>query len=167
MGIGSDLADDAWVLHGGLMSDEGMGINTPRQEGRWFLAHSKDVGVPRLDLWSKKLTAKLSTATWSAVITTGRDDYETRAMALGGWNRWCHDIGCCQKYDGQPMYHGVIVPLDSTVAVVGRATATIVQGFLDQQKHAYAWYLIDFRRILRVESTGVDNWRAHSRLILE
>ena len=136
-------------------------------QSRWFLAHSKDVGVPRLDLWSKALTQSLSTDDWPVTITTGRDDYETRAMALGGWKRWCDDIGCCQKYDGQPMYHGVIVPLVSLSAVVGRATASIVQGFLDQRKHAYAWNLTDFHRILRVEDTGVDNWRAHARLILE
>ena len=142
-------------------------VQVPRQEGRWFLAHSKSVEVPRLELWSKQLTKKLETDEWSASVTTGRDDYEARAMALGGWKRWCDDIGCCRKYDGQPMYHGVIVPLESSSAVVGRATASIVQGFLDQQKHAYAWDLIEFKRILRVESTGIDNWQAHARLILE
>jgi hypothetical protein len=136
-------------------------------ESRWFMAHSKDVELPRLELWSKKLTEKLSTDEWPATITTGRDDYETRAMALGGWKSWCSDVGCCRKYDGQPMYHGVIVPLGVSNAVVGRATAALVQGFLDQQKHAYTWDLTSFKRIMRIEEIGLDNWRAWARLILE
>lgn len=138
-------------------------------ESRWFMAHSKDIEVPVLDLWSKQLTTQLSTDEWPVVITTGRDDYETRAMALGGWKRWCDDVGCCRKYDGQPMYHGVIVPVYESRAVVGRATAILVQGFLDHHKHVFTWDhgLFEFQRILQLEETGLDNWRAWARIITE
>ena len=139
-----------------------------RQISRWFMAHSKTVALPRLEQWAQALQAKLSTPDWTAEIVSGRDDYEIRAKALGGWKRWCDDVPCCTKYDGQPMYHGVIVPIDFSAPIVGKATASLVQGFLDHSKHTYSWDgLNEFQRILRLDDIGLDNWRAWARLILE
>ena len=130
---------------------------------RWFLAHTKTEALPRLEQWSKQLTETLTETqmpdhTVSANIVTGR-----------GWRSWCSDVSSCRKYDNQPLFHGVIVPVDFESPIIGKATSILVEGFFDHGKHVFAWDygLNEFRRISHIQEIGLDNWRAWARLILE
>ena len=92
---------------------------------QWFLAHSKQDDGSEVDEWCGVLAEKLSGDGWEATVIAGRDDYQNRSAALGGWSAWCRDVPCGTDYTGAPMYHGVIVPTDSLVEhpTVGKATA--------------------------------------------
>ena len=108
---------------------------------QWFLAHSRHDQLEEVECWCKDLIEQLSVDGWKATVISGRDDYENRAAALGGWNDWCRDVPCGTDYTGAPLYHGVIIPIDSLdeSPTVGRATAQIIKGFLSESKHVYAW----------------------------
>ena len=138
---------------------------------QWFLAHSKQDDPEEIELWCQELAESLSGDGWSAVVISGRDDYENRSAALGGWKAWCEDIPCGIDYTGAPLYHGVIVPVDSVIEdpTVGKATAQILQGFLNESKHVHAWCpdSKSFREVTSVEQIPEDNWTAWARLVFE
>jgi|TARA_R100000084_G_C4647635_1_gene147710 hypothetical protein len=136
---------------------------------RWFLAHSRQDDVSDIDSWSQTLLDQLNLPDWVVEVVPGRDDFQSRASALGGWKAWCHDVphGC--NYDGTPMFHGVVVPMDveSEQPVVGRATASIVKGFLEEHKHVFGWCpeTRRFKQITALEDTNEDNWKGWSAVI--
>jgi hypothetical protein len=137
-------------------------------KSQWFLAHSKQEDLEDIECWCQDLSDALSGDGWEATVISGRDDYETRAAALGGWKAWCRDVPCGTDYTGAPLFHGVIVPIDSLVEepTVGKATAQILQGFISESKHVYAWcpHAKDFRQVETVEELPEDNWTAWARL---
>jgi hypothetical protein len=137
-------------------------------KAQWFLAHSKQDDVDEINEWCQKLSVVLSQEDWVATVVSGRDDYETRSAALGGWKAWCRDVPCGIDYTGAPLYHGVIVPVDSVDAspTVGKATAQILQGFLSESKHVVAWcpHSQTFREVFEVEELPEDDWKAWARL---
>ena len=99
----------------------------------WFLAHKRMDDDADINHWCDKLTKALSQDGWSAKVTAGRDDYDSRAKSLGGWKAW-----------------------------------GLVQGFLDQQKHAYTWcsFTGDFRLIKAVKECGNDDYKQWAQLDL-
>jgi hypothetical protein len=131
---------------------------------RYFLAHAKQDADAAIDIWAQELPAQLSQPGWPAQVTPGRDDYEARAKALGGWKPWCTDVPQATDYRGGHLFHGVIVPVgDPAQPTVGRATASLVQGFLDAGKHALAWCpsSCELFRIEAVEdNSDADSWKA-------
>ena len=135
-------------------------------EARWFLAHSKSETLPVVEHWSSLLCEQLTQPGWRACVTSGRDDYALRAHAVGGWKRWCKDVPRCQRYDGEPMFHGIVIPVDLIEPLVGRATALLIGGFIDNNKYAYAWDTSsnEFSRVVGVDETGLDDWTAWGRL---
>ena len=139
------------------------------QSAKWFLAHSRQDDVSEIAAWSQTLLNQLNLPDWSVEVVPGRDDFQSRASALGGWKAWCSDVphGC--NYDGTPMFHGVVVPMDiqEEQPVVGRATASIVKGFLEEHKHAFAWCpdTHRFKQITALEDTNIDNWKGWSAVI--
>ena len=137
-------------------------------KSQWFLAHSKQDQVDEVESWCSQLSESLSEDEWSAVVISGRDDYENRSAALGGWSAWCRDIPSGVDYTGAPMYHGVIVPIDSLIEepTVGRATAQILQGFLLESKHVFAWCPDSktFREVVSVTDLPEENWTSWARL---
>lgn len=141
------------------------------REARWFLAHRRQDDDNDINYWCKCLADMLTSCPeWQAKVIPGRDDYEMRASAIGGWKTWCRDVPCGSRYDGEPMFHGVIVPADSHIEapIVGKATAQMVGGFLDEGKHTFVWCPQShvFRRVVAVEETEEDNWKAWASLIL-
>jgi len=137
---------------------------------QWFLAHSRKDEPEDIECWCTELADSLTGDGWEAVVISGRDDYEARSAALGGWKAWCRDIPSGIDYTGAPMYHGVIVPIDSLIEepTVGKATAQILQGFIQESKHVYAWCpdSKSFRQVVSVEELPEDNWAAWARLEL-
>ena len=86
------------------------------REARWFLAHRRQDDDNDINYWCKCLADMLTSCPeWQAKVIPGRDDYEMRASAIGGWKTWCRDVPCGSRYDGEPMFHGVIVPADSHI----------------------------------------------------
>tara|TARA_R110000824_G_scaffold82699_1_gene207235 strand:+ start:13463 stop:13894 length:432 start_codon:yes stop_codon:yes gene_type:complete len=137
-------------------------------QSQWFFAHSKQDDPIEIDEWCQELAVALSGDGWDAVVISGRDDYENRSAALGGWKAWCRDVPCGIDYTGAPLYHGVIVPVDSVEEnpTVGKATAQILQGFIDQSKHVYAWCpdSKSFRQVSLIEPLDNDSWVSWARL---
>ena len=135
---------------------------------QWFLAHSKKDEMDDVNVWCQQLSDALSQDGWTATVISGRDDYDARSAALGGWNDWCRDVPCGVDYTGAPLYHGVIVPIDSVdeAPTIGRATAQILMGFLAESKHVYAWcpHEKSFREVSKVEEVGEDSWVSWARL---
>jgi len=137
-------------------------------KSQWFLAHSKQDEPEDIDLWCSQLSDALSGDGWEATVISGRDDYSSRSAALGGWKAWCRDIPFGIDYSGAPLYHGVIVPIDSLLETptVGKATAQILQGFIQESKHVYSWCpdSKEFREISSVDQLPDDNWVAWASL---
>tara|TARA_R100000152_G_C6781199_1_gene215209 strand:+ start:2848 stop:3300 length:453 start_codon:yes stop_codon:yes gene_type:complete len=138
---------------------------------RWFLAHDKSVEEDLINMWAKELKELLASPGFEVEVTSGRDDYIARSAALGGWARWCGDVPHGRRYDGDPMFHGVVVPVSpgDMKPLVGKATCQIVAGFISEMKHAYTWCPAsgEFQRIEDVQTTDMDDWRGWAQLILE
>jgi hypothetical protein len=134
---------------------------------RWFLAHSKSDPDHDIDTWRTHLTETLSRSGWDADVVAGRDDYATRAAALGGWKAWCRDVPCGTDFMGEPMFHGVVVPLEQAGSTVGKATAQMIEGFLKSGKHVYAWVPSSdtFIRVSATDQCDGDNWKAWACLV--
>ena len=136
----------------------------------WFLAHKRMDDDADINHWCDKLTKALSQDGWSAKVTAGRDDYDSRAKSLGGWKAWGRDVPRARTFDGEMLFHGIIVPAPCTdfTPFVGKSTAQLVQGFLDQQKHAYTWcsFTGDFRLIKAVKECGNYDYKQWAQLDL-
>ena len=134
---------------------------------RWFVAHTRKTEDAQIDDWCNHLTVRLSTPEWDAEVVSGRDDFRHRAGALGGWQQWCRDVPSGCRYDGEPFFHGVIIP--SRALTVGKATAQMVRGFIREGKHAFVWDPLDdtFRGVARVSELPGDNWITWGQLVLE
>ena len=139
-------------------------------EARWFLAHSRQDDNADIDFWCKQLGELLTKPDWDASVIAGRDDYETRAAAVGGWKPWCRDVPIAEDYTGDPLFHGIIVPASAIeeAPTVGRATAQLIEGFLQRGKHAFAWCPSSetFRQIQQLESRDGDSWKTWATLVL-
>ena len=135
---------------------------------QWFLAHSKQDDVSDIEVWCSQLSKALSNDAWAANVVSGRDDYENRSAALGGWGAWCKDVPYGIDYTGAPLYHGVIVPIDSLIdaPTVGKATAQILQGFLSEKKHVVAWCPDSkgFRQVQNITELPEEDWISWARL---
>lgn len=138
---------------------------------RWFLAHSRQDDDADIDFWCKCLGDSLAQPDWTTKVIPGRDDYETRAAAVGGWKPWCRDVPMAEDYAGEPLFHGIIVPASALeeCPTVGRATAQLVEGFLQRGKHAFTWCPSSekFRRINELEVCEGDSWKAWATLVFE
>lgn len=137
---------------------------------RWFLAHAKLDPDATIDGWRDTLASRLQAGDYQTLVVPGRDDYKQRSRALGGWHAWSRDVPVAETWDGEQLFHGIVVPvvhLDSPS--VGRATSDLVQGFLRQGKYAYAWDVTtgELARIKDVPAVGGDSWAMFACLILE
>jgi hypothetical protein len=137
------------------------------QQARWFLAHRKDEDDIQIDVWCNQLKPLLASPGWEVAVTAGRDDYELRARAMGGWHRWCEDVGVGIDWNGNPLFHGVIVPTSYPSPCVGRATSNLVESFLRESKYVFLWCPTtqEFSQVSRVERLPNDNWQAWASLI--
>jgi hypothetical protein len=138
------------------------------ETSKWFLAHSKQDAPGDIEQWCAQIGRSLVQDGWRTKVISGRDDYETRSAALGGWKAWCRDVPHGKDFTGAPMFHGVIVPMysDDTIRTVGKATAQIVQGFLSAGKHVYCWCPAEnnFSQIESVEVLPDDDYLSWARL---
>ena len=138
------------------------------QTSKWFLAHSKQDAPEDIEQWCAQIGRSLVQSGWRTKVISGRDDYETRAAALGGWKAWCHDVPHGKDFQGNPMFHGAIIPmyLDNENPTVGRATADIVEGFLARGKHVYCWCPADdvFTKVEAIEVLPDQDYVSWARL---
>jgi hypothetical protein len=133
---------------------------------RWFLAHSKDTEDQIIDAWCATLAQGLASPGWPTSVVAGRDDYLTRARAMGGWTVWVRDVAVGEDWEGAPLFHGVVVPVpDLTRPLVGRATAQIVENFKHVGKHAFAWDGEKFASIQAIDYLPVDSWKDCASLV--
>mgnify|MGYP003641822095 FL=1 len=138
------------------------------ETSKWFLAHSKQDDPGEIEQWCAKIGRSLVQDGWETKVISGRDDYEIRSAALGGWKAWCRDVPMGRDFTGAPMFHGVIVPVysDNETPTVGKATAQIVEGFLSSGKHTYAWCPARdaFKMIESITVLPDDDYLAWARL---
>lgn len=137
---------------------------------RWFLAHTKQTPDEEIDGWVNGLAVRLTSPENVAEVTSGRDDYAARARAMGGWSVWVKDVARAEDWSGDPLYHGIVVPvLDFDQPAVGRATYALVEGFLSAGKPAYAWNYITnhMARVIGVSEKESDAWTEVGVLLVE
>ena len=136
-------------------------------QARWFLAHRKDEDDIQIDVWCSQLKPLLTSPGWEVEVTAGRDDYELRARAMGGWHRWCEDVGVGTNWNNEPLFHGIIIPTSYPSPCIGRATSNLVEAFLREKKYAFLWCPTTqkFRQVSHVEELPDDNWQAWASLI--
>ena len=124
MGIGSDLADDAWVIHGGLMSEE----EESKKSTRVFYAHPASYSVE--DIVEDKTT--ISEILKASDIITGREGFSENYM--GNWSDWCnHVVDRIHPLDGKPRFNFFITPEQE----LGKATADILDRALGERRAVY------------------------------
>lgn len=137
-------------------------------QARWFLAHRKS--EDRLvETWTAALRDKvLHTPGWEVSVTSGRDDYNAKARAVGSWDAWCLDVAERCDYRGNPAYHGVIFPYIGE-SVVGRATYLILMNFISKGKYVYAWDVMSggLYPIKSLEIIDSEDYLAHAQIQLE
>jgi hypothetical protein len=137
------------------------------QEARWFVAHRKVDADLDIDTWCNRLQELLKSPGWSVCATAGRDDYDLRARAMGGWHRWCDDVPAGTRWDDAPLFHGIVVPTSEDSPIIGRATSNLVEGFLREGKYAFLWCPCTekFSQVQRVDLLPDDNWQMWARLV--
>ena len=136
---------------------------------RWFLAHSKAADDADINFWVRALSKALSGNGWEAEVVAGRDDYNARAKAVGGWKAWCRDVPVAETFEGDALYHGIIVPIiDELNPTVAKATSDLIDGFLAKEKHVYTWNpgSGEFKICTTTEIIEGENWTAWARLDL-
>ena len=129
----------------------------------WFLAHKRMDDDADIDYWCSTLSSTLSNEEWPAKVIAGRDDYEERAKPLGGWKAWCRNVPKARTFDGEMLFHGIVVPASAVdeKPTVGKATAQLIEGFMNAQKHTFVWCPDSgvFRQILELHETNEDDYR--------
>jgi len=137
-------------------------------EARYFLAHRRQDDDQDIDDWTAALMQRLSVTGWTTRVVPGRDDFKKRAAAVGGWKSWVRDVACGCNFRGDPMFHGVVVPMDaeSDHPTVGKATAELIRGFISEGKYVYTWCprTDALRSVLNLVDTGRDDWKGWSIL---
>ena len=133
---------------------------------RIFYAHAK--GMSDKDIDDRARTLKgLAQATFpdaTVEVVPGRDDYQTRAKAEGGWAGWTYSVGCGCDHTGEPRYHAVICDSLS----VGKATADILRYARSNGKKVAYWDGTDqFAPVGGIEDKGQDRWRDGWALLFE
>lgn len=125
---------------------------------RLFYAHAKGTPDKTIDERAHALR-QLAAASFpgsTVEVVTGRDDYNTRAKAEGGWAGWTYSVGCGCDHEGQPRYHAVV----TDGLAVGKATADIMRFARSSGKKVVYWDGADqFADVSGVEDKGQDRWR--------
>ncbi len=109
-------------------------------EARWFVAHRRDAEDADIDETVQDIGARLRAQMpdWLVTVVPGRDDFNARAAAAGGYRPWIDSVIRGTDATGQPRFHGVIVPGNGG-APIGRATADLVEGMMALGKHVVAF----------------------------
>ena len=103
---------------------------------RAFLAHPKDTDDPTIEVLKHAATGlllaqiKAHHGGLTPEVVTGRDDFNDRAMACGGWGPWAESVATGTGYiDGalRTLYDLIIV---TPYQLVGRATAQMLEAAL-------------------------------------
>jgi hypothetical protein len=136
------------------------------QTVRLFYAHAKGMVDKDIDARAKALKELAQTSFPGSTIevVTGRDDYNTRAKAEGGWSGWTYSVGCGCDHEGQPRFNAVICDSMS----VGKATADIMRYARGAGKKVAYWDGNDqFAAISGIEDKGQDRWRDGWAILFE
>lgn len=125
---------------------------------RLFYAHAKGMSDRDIDARAESLKklAQVSFPDADVEVTPGRDDYQKRAKAEGGWAGWSYSVGCGCDHEGEPRFHAIVCDGLS----VGKATADILRYARGAGKKIVYWDGNDqFAGIHGVEDKGQDRWR--------
>jgi len=125
---------------------------------RLFYAHAKGMSDRDIDSRTVALRelAKSAFPESAIDVITGRDDYQNRAKAEGGWAGWTYSVGCGCDHEGEPRFHAIVTDGLS----VGKATADILRYARGAGKKIVYWDGGDqFAGIQGVEDKGQDRWR--------
>ncbi len=109
---------------------------------RCFLAHPRDTDDQTIDRLLVEATTLLRAqieahhGTTRPVVISGRDDFNARAMACGGWEPWSESVAAGSGYvDGalRTLYDAIIVSPSQTI---GKATAQMLDIALNNRNPA-------------------------------
>lgn len=108
-------------------------------------------------------------AAWDVdvTVTTGSDHF--RALE-SGWDDWVPSVVDGEDWDGNPRFHGVIVPVNDTrQPTVGRGAGSLIEACLAKEKPVYAWIS---KECCAVEVTALHlinstSWKTYATLTLK
>jgi hypothetical protein len=132
---------------------------------RIFYAHARGMQDKDIDARAEKLREIAGSAFpgKQLTVTTGRDDYRTRAKAEGGWAGWTYSVGGGTDHEGLPRFHAVV----SDAEHVGKATADIMRYAQSSGRKVIFWDGADlFAPVTGVVDSSKDNWKAGWSLTL-
>lgn len=135
---------------------------SPDIQYRYFLAHSKSDPDPVIDRWRDEVRQLLEVTHGrdAVAVVPGRDDFKARAAGLGGWKPWMESIATGLDWRGVPHFDGIVVPLGYREAVVGKATAEMVDRATAAKKPVYAYTVSDtaFWVVMATVPTESRSW---------
>ena len=137
---------------------------------RWFLAHTKNAELAELEQMRHKLTEHWKKSGRQIELTLGREDFEARAMRLGGFEAWGRNVATGRMANGRPRFGGFILPGAVTATLpsgnrlsqmLGRTTFEMLQAALRTGKWVYLYDATGFIQVLSMQR-GLDdsytNW---------
>lgn len=137
---------------------------------RYFLAHSKSDPNAIIDRWTRLVTLALETTHGEGMVEVvpGRDDFEKRAKDLGGWKEWLPSVATGKDWKNNPIFDGIVVPLGTPGAVIGKATAEMVDLAVGASKPVHAYIAADesFWPVTGTVREKGESWVAWATLTL-
>lgn len=138
---------------------------------RYFLAHAKSDPDAVIDRWAAAVRLALETTHGEGMVEVvpGRDDFRNRAGALGGWKEWLPSVATGKDWKDNPIFDGIVVPLGTQAAPVGKATADMVELALGGSKSVYAYIVSDetFWPVTGATKLDGNSWIAWATLTLQ
>lgn len=135
-------------------------------EHRVFVAHRKDEkdAASMVTLLQERFAAEFPEA--DVTVTSGSDHYMENASAMGGWKGWIYEVHSGVDADEQPYFTICVVP----DMEVGKATAEMIEGFLEAQKSVVYWNREAdmFAPVMHLDRLpGKDDWKRWAVLSLD
>ena len=130
---------------------------------RAFYAHTRATPDEVIDASKMRLQALLSEAVGDSTVIPGRDDFQDRSALEGGWKGWLHSVHSGTMPDGEPRFELLLVP----DAVVGKATAQMIEGFLDAGKPVMFWNGLErFAYVVSLNVLPDGNWKQYAEVVI-
>lgn len=134
---------------------------------RYLMLVKKDEVPENIECWRAQLTSRLAPTGWTVRVDDTTSSFQRDAVRCGGFPGWIRHVvhGC--GMDGQPNFHGTVVPMDDPDALIGRGTFDLLVAFGKAQPPRYRYVWWEPRQallsVVGVEQTAGD-FKAYGRI---
>lgn len=134
-------------------------------EHRVFVAHRKDEPDPNdlVRVLTRKFEAEFPGE--AVTVTSGSQHFAENAGNMGGWKGWIYEVHSGVDGDEEPYFTICVVPDRE----VGKATAEMVDGFLQNGKSVVYWQrdTDTFATVTGTQRLPGDSWKSWAVLDLD